>query len=115
MRSLAPKTRAYPLEEINDYLRAFPSRADNVRETLAYYDLEAFAPRSSATTLVLAGAPGAVPDAPSLGRVVAAMRGQVTVHVSERSSYKDGLYAERWMAEQVGITDLPGILPEHWR
>jgi cephalosporin-C deacetylase len=112
---LAPKTRAYPLEEINDYLRAFPSRAENVRQTLAYYDLEAFAPRSSATTLVMAGAPGAVPDAPSLGRVVAALRGQVTVHVSEQSSYKDGLYAERWMAEQLGITDLPGILPEHWR
>jgi cephalosporin-C deacetylase len=112
---LAPKARAYPLEEINDYLRAFPSRADDVRQTLAYYDLEAFAPRSSATTLVMAGAPGAVPDAPSLGRVVAALRGQVTVHVSEQSSYKDGLYAERWMAEQLGITDLPGILPEHWR
>ena len=112
---LAPKTRAYPLEEINDYLRAYPSRAENVRQTLAYYDLEAFAPRASATTLVMAGAPGAVPDAPSLGRVVAALRGQVTVHVSEQSSYKDGLYAERWMAEQLGITDLPGILPEHWR
>ena len=112
---LAPKTRAYPLEEINDYLRAFPSQAETVRQTLAYYDLEAFAPRSSATTLVMAGAPGAVPDAPSLGRVVAALRGQVTVHVSEQSSYKDGLYAERWMAEQLGITDLPGILPEHWR
>jgi cephalosporin-C deacetylase len=112
---LAPKTRAYPLEEINDYLRAFPSRAESVRQTLAYYDLEAFAPRSSATTLVMAGAPGAVPDAPSFGRVVAALRGQVTVHVSEQSSYKDGLYAERWMAEQLGIMNLPDILPEHWR
>jgi len=112
---LAPRTRAYPLEEINDYLRAFPSRAESVRQTLAYYDLEAFAPRSSATTLVMAGAPGAVPDATSLGRVVAALRGQVTVHASEQSSYKDGLYAERWMAEQVDIMDLPGILPEHWR
>jgi cephalosporin-C deacetylase-like acetyl esterase len=112
---LASRTRAYPLEEINDYLRAFPSRSESVRETLAYYDLEAFAPRSSATTLVMAGAPGAVPDAPSLARVVAALQGQVTVHVSEQSSYKDGLHAERWMAEQVGITDLTAILPEHWR
>jgi len=112
---LAPKTRAYPLEEINDYLRAFPARAEYVRQTLAYYDLEAFAPRSSAITLVRAGAPGAVPDAPSLAPVVAALRGQVTVHVSEQSSYKDGLYAEQWMAEQLGIMDLPDILPEHWR
>jgi cephalosporin-C deacetylase len=112
---LAPKTRAYPLEEINDYLRAFPARAESVRQTLAYYDLEAFAPRSRVTTLVMAGAPGAVPDASSLGPVVAALQGQVTVHVSEQSSYKDGLYAERWMAQELAITDLPDILPEQWR
>src|SRR5215471_17678080 len=39
---LAPKTQAYPLEEINDYLRMFPGRAEAVRRTLAYYDLCAF-------------------------------------------------------------------------
>ena len=113
--ALAPRTRAYPLEEINDYVRAYPARAEKMRQTLAYYDLQAFAPRSSATTLIMAGAPGAVPDAPSLGPVVAALRGQVSVHVSEQSSYKDGLYAEGWMAEQLGIADLQDILPEHWR
>src|SRR5215471_7079706 len=39
---LAPRTKAYPLEEINDYLRMFPGRAEAVRRTLAYYDLCAF-------------------------------------------------------------------------
>src|SRR5437660_4760282 len=42
---LAVRTQTYPLEEINDYLRMFPSRAAAVRRTLAYYDLCAFAPR----------------------------------------------------------------------
>ncbi len=112
---LAPRTRAYPLEEINDYLRAFPARAEAVRRTLAYYDLQAFAPRLRATTLVMAGATGAVLGAPTLGPLVTALRGQVTVHVSEQSSYKDGLYAERWMAAQLGISDVENILPEHWR
>src|SRR3989475_12031176 len=42
---LAPRTQAYPLEEINDYLRLFPARAEAMRRTLAYYDLRAFAPR----------------------------------------------------------------------
>src|SRR5438128_4267251 len=51
---LAPRTQAYPLEEINDYLRTFPARAEAVRRTLAYYDLRAFAPRLSATTLLMA-------------------------------------------------------------
>jgi len=104
---LAPRTRAYPLEEINDYLRAFPARAQAVRQTLAYYDLQAFAPRLRATTLIMAGAPGAVPDAPSLEPLVTALRGPVTVYVSEQSTYKDGLHAERWMAAQHGIAGHP--------
>jgi cephalosporin-C deacetylase len=112
---LAPRTRAYPLEEINDYLRAFPARAEAVRRTLAYFDLAAFAPRLSATTLIMAGAIGAVPDAPALETLATALRGQVTVHASEQSLYKDGLHAERWMAAQLGIGDVESILPEHWR
>src|SRR5918996_2455345 len=39
---LVPKTQAYPLEEINDYLRTFPAKAADVHRTLAYYDLQAF-------------------------------------------------------------------------
>jgi cephalosporin-C deacetylase len=112
---LAPRTRAYPLEEINDYLRTFPARSDEVRRTLSYFDLAAFAGRVRARTLIMGGAPGAVPDAHSLEPVAAAVPGRATVHVSEESSYKDGLHAQRWIAEQVGITDLAEILPEHWR
>jgi len=112
---LAPKTQAYPLEELNDYLRAFPTHAEAMRQTLAYYDLRAFAPRVSATTLLRAGAPGALLSAQTLQPLVTALRGQVTVHDSEQSSYKDGLYTEQWMAAQCGITDIQSILPEHWR
>ena len=112
---LAPKTQAYPLEEINDYLRAFPARAEAVRRTLGNYDLGAFAPRVAATTLVMAGAPGSLLDALALRPLVTALGGPVTVHASEQSSYKDGLYAERWIAARCGIADVESILPEHWR
>jgi cephalosporin-C deacetylase len=112
---LAPKTHAYPLEEINDYISTFPTRAEAVRETLAYYDLRAFAPRVTATTLLMAGAPGTLLDRVALTPVVTALRGQVTVYESEESTYKDGLYAELWMAAQCGIKDGQAILPEHWR
>jgi cephalosporin-C deacetylase len=112
---LAPKTQTYPLEEISDYLRAFPTKAAAVRQTLAYYDLRAFAPRVRATTLLLAGAPGSLLDAQALSALVTTLTGPVTVHESEQSSYKDGLYAERWTAEQCGIADAQRILPEHWR
>lgn len=112
---LAAKTQAYPLEEINDYLRLFPARAEAVRRTLGYLDLLAFAPRVTATTLVMAGAPGTLLDGPALQPLRAALGGPVTVHESEQSSYKDGLFAERWMAARCGITDVDAILPEHWR
>ncbi len=113
--ALAPKTHAYPLEEINDYVRAFPARAAAMRETLAHFDLKTFAPRVTAKTLVLAGARGSALDAAALAPVTSALRGPVTVYESEQSSFKDGLYAEQWMAEQCGIKDVQAIRPEHWR
>jgi cephalosporin-C deacetylase len=112
---LASKTQAYPLEEVNDYLRAFPTKAAAVHRTLAYFDLQSFAPWVTATTLLMAGPTGSLLDGPALAPLVKALPGPVTVHESEQSSYKDGLYAETWMAEQCGIADVRHILPEHWR
>lgn len=113
--ALAPKTHAYPLEEINDYLRTFPGRAEAVRETLAQYDLRAFAPRVTTRTLVVAGAPGTLLDKLALTPLAAALRGEVTILESEQSLYKDGIAIEGWMAAQCGIDDVEAILPEHWR
>ena len=112
---LAPKTQAYPLEEINDYLRMYPGRAEAVRRTLAYYDLCSLSPGVTAPTLLVAGAPGTVLDGLALRPLVTALPGQVTVYESQQSLYKDGLYGERWMAAQCGIADVQSILPEHWR
>src|SRR5919109_4156160 len=94
---LAPKSQAYPLEEINDYLRAFPSKVAAVHRTLAYYDLRAFAPRVTASTLLMAGPTGSLLDGAALTALVKALPGPVTVHESAHSSYKDGLYAETWI------------------
>jgi cephalosporin-C deacetylase len=113
--ALAPKTQAYPLEEFNDYLRAYPARAEAVRHTLAHCDLLGFAPRVTAATLLMAGAPGSLLDGPALQPLAAALRGPVTVYESQQSLYRDGLHAERWMAAQCGIADVQSILPQHWR
>jgi hypothetical protein len=81
-----------------------------VHQTLAYYDLQALAPRVTANTLLMAGPRGSLLDGEALAPLVKALRGPVTVHESEQSNYKDGLYAE-----QCGITEVQRILPEHWR
>src|SRR5437867_10107571 len=88
---LAPKTQAYPLEEINDYLRLHPARAEAVRRTLAHFDLVGLAPRVAAATLVMAGAPGSLLDGAALRPLTTALRGPVTVYESQQSLYKDGL------------------------
>src|SRR5262249_36466196 len=97
-------------EEIKDYLRAYPARAESVRSTLAHFDLLRFAPRVTAATLLMAGAPGSLLDGKALQPLAAALQGQVTVYESQQSLYKDGLYAERWMAAQCGIADVQQIL-----
>jgi cephalosporin-C deacetylase len=112
---MAQKTTAYPLEEINDYLRALPQQADAVRRTLAYYDLRGFAPRRTATTLLMVGAPGSFLARQTLVPLIQALSGAVTVHDSKQSSYKDGLYVETWMAAQCALTAVQRLLPEHWR
>jgi cephalosporin-C deacetylase len=112
---LARRTQTYPLEEINDYLRTFPDKAEDVRRTLAYYDLRSLAPRVTATTLVMAGATGSLLDGQALTPLVKALSGRVSVHDSQQSSYKDGLYTATWIAAQCGIQDVHSVLPEHWQ
>jgi cephalosporin-C deacetylase len=112
---MARQSTAYPLEEINDYLRAFPAQAEAVRHTLSYYDLRAFAPRVQATTLLMTGAPGSLLASQTLAPLAQAMAGDVVVHDAEQSTYKDGLYLETWVAAQCGIPAVQRILPEHWQ
>ncbi len=112
---LAPQTQAYPLEEINDYNHMFPHHQASVRQTLAYYDLQAFAPNVTANTLIMAGQSGSLLDRQTLAPLVNAVAGETTVYDLVPSGYRDGLYAESWMAEQCGIADVNRILPEHWQ
>ena len=111
--SLARNTQGYPLQEYNDYLSTHPSDKDSVANTLSHFDLRAFANRIGVTTLINAGPAGSILAPDALGPVSDAVGGDVTVYASQHSSYKDGLYMERWIADKVGL-DAP-ILPEHWQ
>ena len=110
---LAQKTQGYPLQEYNDYLSTYPSDKNSVANTLSHFDLRAFAHRIGATTLINAGPVGSILTPDALRPISDAIDGDVTVYASEHSSYKDGLYMERWIADKVGL-DAP-ILPEHWQ
>ena len=110
---LAARTGDYPLEEFNEYLNLHPESREAVADTLGYFDLSGFAPRVNARTLLMAGAPGSSLDAEGLSAVSGAIQGDVSVHESQSSSYRDGMHQEEWLAREFGFAE--AILPEHWR
>jgi hypothetical protein len=86
-----------------------------VHHTLSYYELQAFAPRVQAATLLIAGPRHSLLDGLALEPLAKALAGPVTMYDSQASNYKDGLYTETWMAQQCGIQEVSDLLPEHWR
>jgi cephalosporin-C deacetylase-like acetyl esterase len=102
----AARSGDYPLEEVNDHLRLHPDRREAVARTVSYFDPLFFAP-SVAVPALLWG------SAAALAPLAKAMKGPAEVRESEHSSYKDGVYKERWLARQLGFQD--AILPAHWQ
>ena len=110
---LAQRTGAYPLEEINDYLRLHPTRREAVHRTLSYFDLRWFGSQVGATTLLMAGADGAALDTTALDPLTQSIRGATDVHKAEHSGYRDGRYSEEWLSRQFGMAE--PSLPPHWQ
>ena len=110
---LARRTSAYPLEEINDYLRLHPDREAAVRGTLSHFNLRWLAPRVNAATLLMAGSHGSALDASALQPLVDGIQGAIDVHEAEHSGYRDGRHSEEWLSRQFGMSE--PSLPPHWR
>ena len=110
----AAKTSSYPLEEFNDYLREYPDRKERVAETLEYFNLRWHAQAVTVPTLLMAEYENGLYSAGKLTNLVEDIAGEVSIHESERSSYKDGIFLERWITERsLGPSAIP-ILPTHW-
>jgi cephalosporin-C deacetylase len=110
--AMASRSNGYPLEEYNDYLRFRPSHLKQVAETLSYFDLRAFTPKVDATTLIVAGPEGSAMGPGALAGLSESVPGGASIYASQQSSYKDGLYAEQWVASRLGFDD--PIIPAHW-
>ena len=110
---LAPRTDAYPLEEINDYLRQDRSKREAVGRTLSYFDLRWFAPGVKVPSLVMAGGDGDLLSGDALAPMTHAMGSQPEVHKTEHSGFKDNVFVEEWVTRQFGLSGT--ILPAHWR
>jgi cephalosporin-C deacetylase len=112
-REMVPRTTAYPLEEINDFLRARPERRDAVFATLELFDPIRFAPRVRARTLLWAAPDGQPHDRRTLQPLADALAGPVELRTTAQSRYLDGRYQEEWINRAFGFGE--AILPRAWK
>lgn len=110
---LAPKTSAYPLEELNDYARYYADKADAMWNTLSYFEPAYFAPKVKADTVLVNGGDGALFSPQALLPLKDALSGSVTAYSSQHSSYLDGVAQATWLSERYQIGEVP--LPPHWQ
>jgi cephalosporin-C deacetylase-like acetyl esterase len=112
MHELAPTTSVYPLEEYNDYARAYPDRADAMWETVNYFNPLHFAPKVEADTVLVTGNAHDMFSPTVMEPLVQVFGKPVTQYVSAHSSYKDGVQQATWLAERYGLG--APLLPPHW-
>ena len=111
--SLAPKTSAYPLEELNDYTRAYPDRAGQMADTLRYFDPIHFADRVGCETLLVTGSERDFLSPAVLAPLAERIVGPLTPYESAHSSYRDGVQQAEWLSSHFGYSDT--LLPAQWQ
>jgi cephalosporin-C deacetylase len=93
----------YPLEELNDHLRARPDTADALARTLAFFDAGRHAAAVRADVRV--SVPPEEPAAQSgrLARLAADLGSGTTRYVLTHEGQTDADAADRWLAERLGV------------
>ena len=110
---VAPTTRGYPLEEINEFTNFYSAKAAAARRTLAYFDPLHFAPSVKATTLLVSGTASDVYSPERCAPLAAALGGSVEQCIATHSSFRDGVIEARWLAHRHGLGE--PVLPAHWQ
>jgi cephalosporin-C deacetylase len=89
-------TTAYPLEEINDHLRAFPDAEPDVARTLALFDPVRHAPAVRAATLISGAGEWTRPLEEALG-------GSVERYELTHEGGTDHDWVDAWLARRLGV------------
>jgi cephalosporin-C deacetylase len=100
------RSDAYPLEEINDYLRTYPDRHQSVARTLAYFDPRYHVARVTATTLLSLGS-GRTDGAEWLQPLIDAFTAPVEHYALSHEGATDHDRLDAWMAQRLGAEPKP--------
>ena len=109
LREARRQSDAYPVEEINDYLRAYPDRGEAVDHTLAYVDPIHHAPRVRSTTLLTLGDPGSMGGSEWLRSLADALGGAVAEYHLTHEGGTDHDWVDAWVAERLGAEPRPRV------
>ncbi|MBR97912.1 MAG: hypothetical protein CL887_05405 [Dehalococcoidia bacterium] len=110
----AANSTSYPLEEFSDYIRFYPEREKLVEEILQYFNLKWHAQSVDAISLIMTESNSGIYSRSFLQDFTDRIQGDVTIHQSEGSTYKDGLFAEKWLTNCFFGKDEKPIVPPHW-
>jgi cephalosporin-C deacetylase-like acetyl esterase len=94
-------TNAYPVEEINDYLRTYPDRKQDVARTLAFFDPIHHVAQIAATTLF------SVDGSEWLEPLMSACGGTVEQYALSHEGATDHDWLDAWMAQRLGSDPKP--------
>lgn len=103
------RTDGYPIEEVNDYLRAYPERRAAVARTLALFDPVHHAPRVRATALLSLHDPGTLGGGDWLQPLSAALGGAVQHYPLTHEGATDHDWIDAWLAGQLGVPARPRL------
>lgn len=99
-------TDAYPVEEINDYLRTYPDRKQNVERTLAYFDPIHHAAEIDSTTLFSVGS-GRLDGREWLEPLMNVCSGPAEQYALSHEGATDHDWLDAWMAQRLGAEPKP--------
>jgi cephalosporin-C deacetylase-like acetyl esterase len=95
------RSHAYPIEEVQDVLRAHPENRAAVARTLTLFDPLHHAPRVSARTLLTVGDPGALGGPEWLQPLAERLGGPVEQYQLTHLGRTDHDWVETWLAQQL--------------
>ena len=104
LSSRAGNTNAYPLQEVNDFRRTYPSQWDEAAATLGLFDPAPLASGIQADTMIACSA-GERPAADALS---GGIQGESTIYQNTGYGFIDHKAQEDWLSSSTGVPQSPG-------
>ena len=106
------RTEAYPLEEINEYLRTHPEREEAVALSVSYLDPEHHVGNITATTSLSVGDAGSTAGSDWFEGLSNNFGGPLEHYQLTHEGGTDHDATDAWMAEQLGVKPMSRFLTE---